>query len=150
MFHPRVHQLVLEEGNDQLSIHHRRLYKLHTLIRLLSQAPQRDLQDRVQSPLASSVVRLSTMPMLVRRGFPTHPSKASNQLQVLARDSTLPELTKSVSRLLLMELTSLSVCFTLIQFLQPYYLILELRIHLFMLALPPQMNYHFKLCKQQW
>jgi hypothetical protein len=37
--------------------------------------------------------------------------------------------------------------FTFIQFLQPYYLILELRIHLFMLAMPPQMSYHFKLCK---
>jgi hypothetical protein len=47
-------------------------------------SPRRDLQDRVQSPLALSVVRLGTMPMLVRRGFPTHPleamSKASNQL----------------------------------------------------------------------
>jgi hypothetical protein len=68
------------------------------------------------------------VPMFVRRGFPVHPSKASYQLQVLARDSALPGSTKSVIMLPLMELTSLSVCFTLIQFLQPYYLILELRI----------------------
>jgi hypothetical protein len=49
--------------------------------------------------------------------------------------------------LLLMELISLSVRFTLIQFLQPYYLILELRIRLFLLAMPTQMSYHFKLYK---
>jgi hypothetical protein len=35
MFHPRIHQLVLEEGNDQLSIHHR----LHTFVRLSPLAP---------------------------------------------------------------------------------------------------------------
>jgi hypothetical protein len=94
MFHPRVHQLVLEEDNAQLSMHHRGLHRLRTLVWLPPLAPRRDLQDRVQSPLASSVVRLGTMPMLVRRGFPAHPSKASNQLLVLARDSVLPESTK--------------------------------------------------------
>jgi hypothetical protein len=81
---------------------------------------QQDLQDRVQSPLASSVVRLGTTPMLVRRGFPTHPleamSKASNRLQLLARDSALPESTKSVLMLLLMRLILLSVRFILIKF----------------------------------
>jgi hypothetical protein len=84
MFHPRVHKLVLEEVSDQLSIHHRRLHRLHTLIRLPPPAPRQDLQDRVQSPLASSVVRLGTTPMLVRRGSPTHlleaMSRANNRL----------------------------------------------------------------------
>jgi hypothetical protein len=151
MFHPMVHQLIMEEGNDHLSMHRRGLHILHTLVRLPPPAPRQDLQDRVQSPLASSVVRLGIMPMLVRRGFPTHPleamSKASNQLQVLARDSTLPESTKKVLMLLLMELISLSVCFTLIQFLQPYYLILALRIHSFLLAMSTKMSNHFKLCR---
>src|SRR5688572_22618985 len=99
MFCPRV-QLVLEEGNDQLSMHHRGLHRLHTLVRLPTLAPRRDLQDIVQSPLASSVVRLGTTPMLVRIGTLTHPleamSRASNRLQHLARDSTLLESTKSV------------------------------------------------------
>jgi hypothetical protein len=72
-------------------------------------------------------------------------SRASNRLQHLARDSTLLESTKSVLMLLLIELTSLSICFILIQFLQPYYLILELRIRLFLLAMPTPMSYHFKL-----
>jgi hypothetical protein len=85
------------------------------------------------------------MPMLVRRGSLTHPlkamSKASNRLQLLATDSALSESTKSVLMLLLMELISLSICFTLIQFLQPYYLILELRIRLFLLAMSTQMSY---------
>jgi hypothetical protein len=124
--------------------HHR---GLHRLISLPPLAPLRDLQDRVQSPHASSVVRLGTMQMLVRRGFPAHPSKARNQLQVLARYSTLPGSTKSVLMLPLMELTSLLVCFILIQFLKLYYLILELQIRLFLLAMPTQMSYHFKLCK---
>jgi hypothetical protein len=47
----------------------------------------------------------------------------------------------------LMEMISLLVRFTLIQFLQPYYLILELRIRLFLLAMPTQMSYHLQLCK---
>jgi hypothetical protein len=101
--------------------------------------------DREQAPHASSVVRLGTMQMLVRWGIPTHQLRTSNRLQPLARDSALLGSTKSVLRLLLMELTSLSVCFTLIQFQQSYYLILELRIHLFLLAMPPQISYHFKL-----
>jgi hypothetical protein len=113
MFRPRVHQLILEEKSDQLSMHHR---GLHRLVRL-PLAPRRDLQDRVQAPNASSVDRLGTMPMFVRRGFPAHPSKASSQLQVLARDSALPGSIKSVLMLPLMELTSLLVCFILIQFL---------------------------------
>jgi hypothetical protein len=119
MFHPRVHQLVRAEDHVHLSMHHRGLHILHTVVRLPPLAPRQDLQDRVQSPHASSVVRLGTMPMFVRRGFPAHPSKASNQLQVLARDSTFPGSTKSVLMLPLMELTSLLVCFILIQFLQP-------------------------------
>jgi hypothetical protein len=121
MFHPRVYQLVLEEGNDLLSIHHRRLRTLHILVRLPALAPRQDLQDRVQSPLASSVVRLDTTLMLVRRGSPTHPleamSRASNRHQLLARDSALLESTKSVLNVLLMRLILLLVRFILIQIL---------------------------------
>jgi hypothetical protein len=40
MFCPRVHQLVLEEDNDQLSMHHMGLHRLHTLIRLPPLAPR--------------------------------------------------------------------------------------------------------------
>jgi hypothetical protein len=144
MFRPRVHQLVLEEDSDQLSMHHR---GLHILVRLPPLTPWQNLQDKVHSPHASSVVRLGTMQMFVRRGFPAHPSKASNQLQVLARDSTFPGSIKSVLMLPLMEPTSLLVCFILIQFLQQYYLILGLRICLFLLTMPTQMSYHFKICK---
>jgi hypothetical protein len=43
MFHPRVHHLILEEGNsptsDQLSRHHRRLRRLRILVRLPPLAP---------------------------------------------------------------------------------------------------------------
>jgi hypothetical protein len=126
-------------------------HRLHTLVRLPPLAPWRDLQDGVQSPLASSVVRLGTTSMLVRRGSPTllfeAMSKASNRLQLLARDSALPESTKSVLMVLLMELILLSVRFTLIQLLQLYYLILELHMHTFLLAMSKQMSYHFELCK---
>jgi hypothetical protein len=147
MFHPRVDRLVLEEVSAQLSIHHRGLHRLHRLIRLSPLAPWRDLQDRVQVPHASSVVRLGTMPMFVHRGLPARPSKTSNKLQVLARDLALLGSTKSVPMLPLMELTSPLLCFILIQFLQLYYLILELRIHLFLLDMPTQMSYPFKICK---
>jgi hypothetical protein len=89
--------------------------------------------------------------MLVRRISPTHlleaTFRASNILQLLARDSALPESTKSVLMLSLMELISLLVRFTLIKFLQPSYLLLELRIRLFLLSMSTQMSYHFKLCK---
>jgi hypothetical protein len=108
---------------------------------------RQDLQGRVQAPHASSVVRLGTMLMFVRRGFPAHQSKASNQLLDLAMDSALPGSIKSVLMLPLTELISLLVCFKLIQFMQPYYLILVLCIHLFLLDMPTQMSYHYKICK---
>jgi hypothetical protein len=78
MLHPRVHQLVLEEGNsptsDLLSRHHMRHRRLHILVRLPPLAPRRDLQARalLHAPHASSVVRLVTMLMFVQRGTPTH------------------------------------------------------------------------------
>jgi hypothetical protein len=155
MFHPRVHQLVLEEGNsptnDLLIRHHRRLRRLHILVRLPPLAPRRDLLDRVQSPLASSVVRLGTMPMLVRRGTPTHPLeaifRASNRVRLPARGLVLLESTKSVLMLLLTTLILLSVRFILIQFLQLYYLIMEQCIRSFLLDMSIEMSYHFKLCK---
>jgi hypothetical protein len=74
-------------------------------------------------------------------------SMASNRLQLPARDSALLESTKSVLMLLLMVQILLPVHFILIQFLQLYYLILELRIRSFMLAMSTQMSYHFKICK---
>jgi hypothetical protein len=49
--------------------------------------------------------------------------------------------------LLLMVLILLSVRFILIQFLQLYYLIMELHIRSFLLAMSIQMSYHFKICK---
>jgi hypothetical protein len=49
--------------------------------------------------------------------------------------------------LLLMVLILLLVRFILIQFMQLYYLILELRIRSFLLAMSTQMSYHFKICK---
>jgi hypothetical protein len=157
MFHSRVHQLVLEEGssltNDLLSIHHRRLRRLHILVRLPPLAPRRDLLARVllQSPLASSVERLGTTPMLVRRGTPTPRLeamfRARNRLRLPAKGLVLPESTKLVLMLLLMVLILLSVRFILIQFLQLYYLILVLRIHSFLLAMSILMSYHFKICK---
>jgi hypothetical protein len=64
MLHPRVNQLILEEGtsltNDLLS-------RLHILVRLPPLAPWRDLLARalVKTPHASSVVRLVTMLMFV-------------------------------------------------------------------------------------
>jgi hypothetical protein len=147
MFHPRVHWLIPEVVNVQLSLHHRGLHILHTLVWLPPLTPQQDSQDRVQVPHATSVVRLGTMPMFVCRGLPAHPSKTSNKLQVLARDSALPGSIKSVLMLPQTELTSLLVCFILIQFPRQYYLILVLHIHLFLLDMPTQMSCHYKICK---
>jgi hypothetical protein len=119
MLHPRVHQIVLEEGNsltsDLLSRHHMRHCRLYALVRLPPLAPQRDLLARalLQSPLASSVVRFGITPMLVRRGTPTHHLeamfRASNRLQLATRGSVLPESTKSVLMLLLVVLILLLV-----------------------------------------
>jgi hypothetical protein len=124
MFHPRVHQLVQEEGNsptnDLLSIHHRRLLRLRILVRLPPLAPRRDLLARalLQSPPASSVVSLGTTPMIARRGTPTHRLEAmfrpGNRFRLSARGSVLPESTKSVLMLLLIVLILLSVSFILI------------------------------------
>jgi hypothetical protein len=130
MFHPRVHWLIPEVVNVQLSLHHRGLHILHTLVWLPPLTPQQDSQDRVQVPHATSVVRLGTMPMFVCRGLPAHPSKTSNKLQVLARDSALPGSIKSVLMLP-----------------RQYYLILVLHIHLFLLDMPTQMSCHYKICK---
>jgi hypothetical protein len=80
MFHSRVHRLVLEEVSAQLSMHRRGLHRLHILVRLPPLAPRRDPQDRVQAPHASSVVRLGTMLMFVRGGFPVPLSKTNNKL----------------------------------------------------------------------
>jgi hypothetical protein len=69
-------------------MHHRGLKSI--LVRVPPLTPRQDLQDRVQAPHATSVVRLGTMPMFVHRGLPAPPSKASSQLLVMARDLALP------------------------------------------------------------
>jgi hypothetical protein len=147
MFCPRVHRLVLEEVSAQLSLRHRGLHILHILVWRPPLAPRRDSQDIVQAPYATRVVRLGIMPIYARRGLLVPPSKTSSRLQVLARDSTLSGLIKSVLMLPQTELTSGLLCFILIQFLQQYYLILVLHIHLFLLDMPTQMSYHYKICK---
>jgi hypothetical protein len=76
-------------------------------------------------------------------GIMVHQLKTSNRL--LARDILLLGLIKSAQMLLLMVLTSHLVCFILMQFLQPYYLILVLHIHLCLLDMPTQMQYHCKI-----
>jgi hypothetical protein len=80
----------------------------------------------------------------------TTPVQNKSRLQDLAKDSALPGLIKSVLMLLLKELTSLLVCFILMQFLQQYYLILVLHIHLCLLDMPTQMSYHCKILKHPW
>jgi hypothetical protein len=112
--HPRVHQFVQEEDHAQLSTLHRGLHRHLPLVRLPPLAPWRGLQDRRQALHASSAVMFGIMLMLVRRGILVHQLRTSNRL--LARDSTLPGLIKSVLRPLLTVQTSLSVCFTLMQF----------------------------------
>jgi hypothetical protein len=145
MFHPRVHRLVLEEVSAQLSLHHRGLHILHRLVRLPPLAPRRGSRDRVQAPHATSTVRLDIMLMYAHKVLLVPPSRTSNRLKDLVKDSALPGLIKSMVRLSLMELTSQLVCFILMQFLRQYYLILVLHVHLFLLDIPTQMNYHFKL-----
>jgi hypothetical protein len=142
MFHPRVHRFALEEASAQLITHHR---GLHRLVRLHPLAPQRNSQDRVLVPHAISVVRLGIMLMFARRGLLLPQFRTSSRLQDLARDSLLPGLIKSALMLLLKELTSHLVCFILMQFLQQYYLILVLHIHLCLLDMPTQMSYHYKI-----
>jgi hypothetical protein len=137
--HPRVHQFALAEASAQLSTHHR---GLHRLVRLPPLALQRSFQDRVQTLLATSVGRLGIMQMFAHRGLLLLQFRISSRLQDLARDSLLPGLIKSALMLLRMELTLHLVCFTLMLFLQPYYSILVLHIHLCLLDMPTQMSYH--------
>jgi hypothetical protein len=142
MFHPRVHRFALEEASAQLSTHHR---GLHRLVRLPPLAPRRNSQDRVLVPHATSVVRLGIMLMFIRRVLLLLLSRTSSRLEDLTRDSLLPGLIKLVPMLLMKELTSLLVCFILMQFLQQYYLILVLHIHLCLLDMPTKMSYHCKI-----
>jgi hypothetical protein len=137
--HPRVHQFALEEASAQLSTHFR---GLHRLVRLPPLAHRRSFQDSVQALLATSVERLDIMQMFAHRGLLLPQFRTSSRLRDLARDSLLPGLIKSARMLLLMGMTSHLVCFTLMQFLQQYYLILVLHIHLCLLDMPTQMSYH--------
>jgi hypothetical protein len=138
MFQPRVHRFALEEASAQLSTHHR---GLHRLIRLPPLAPRQNSQDRVLVPHATSVVRLVIMLIFVHRGVLLHLCRTSSRLRDLARDSLLPGSIRPALMLLLKELTSHLVCFILMQFLQQYYLILVLHIHLCQLDMPTQMSY---------
>jgi hypothetical protein len=137
--HPRVHQFTLAEASAQLSTH---LRGLHRLVRLPPLAPRQNFQDRVQALLATNVRRLDIMQMFAHRELLLPQFRISNRLQDLARDSLLPGLIKSASMPLLMGWTSHLVCFTLMQFLQQYYLILVLHIHSCLLDMPTQMSYH--------
>jgi hypothetical protein len=140
-FRHRVHLLVQEEDDAQLSMLHRGLHGHPPLVRLLPRAPRQGLQDRRPALPASSVVRLGTMLMLVRLGILVHQLRTSNRL--LARDTLLPGFIKLALMLLLIVLTSYLVCFTLMLFLQPYYLIPVLHIHSCLLDMPIQMRYHY-------
>jgi hypothetical protein len=84
----------------------------------------------VQALLATSVGRLGIMKMFAHRGLLLPQFRISSRLQDLARDTLLQGLIKSAQMLFLMVLTSHLVCFILMQFLQPYYLIMVLHIHL--------------------
>jgi hypothetical protein len=156
LLHPRAHQLVLEEGSSLTSVllnrHLRPPLRLRVLVRLPPLAPWLDLLARTPlcAPHASSVVRLGIMQMLVLRETPTHQLEAvirrsRIRLQLTTMGSILPELTRSVLRLSLMVLKLLLVHSLLIQFPQLYYLILELRIHSFLLVISIHMNYLFTL-----
>jgi hypothetical protein len=138
-FHPRVHQFALAEANAQFSNH---LRGLHRLVRLPPLAPRQSFQDRVQAPLASSVGRLDIMQMFAHRGLLLPQFRISSRLQDLARDTLLLGLIKSALMLLRMVLTSYLVCFTLMLFMQSYYLIRVLHIHSCLLNMPTQMRYH--------
>jgi hypothetical protein len=135
MFHRRVHQFALEEASVRLSTHH---MGLHQLARLPPLTPRRNSQDRVLVPHATSVVRRGILLMFVHRGLLLHSCRTCSRLQDLARDSLLPGLIKSALMLLLKEMTSHLVCFILMQFLQQYYLILVLHVHLCLLDMPTQ------------
>jgi hypothetical protein len=139
-FRLRVPQLVQEEDHAQLSTLHRGLHGHLPLFRLPPLAPRRGLQDRRLALHASSAIRLGTILMLVRWEILVHQLETSNRL--LARDILLPGLIKSPLMLLLMVLTSHLVCFILMQFLQQYYFILVLHVHLCLLNMPIQMRYH--------
>jgi hypothetical protein len=137
--HPRVHQFALAEASAQFSNH---LRGLHRLVRPPPLAPRRSFQDRVQAPLASSVGRLDIMQMSAHKGLLLPQFRIGSKLQDLARDTLLPRLIKSALMLLRMVLTSYLVCFMLMLFLQLYYLIQVLYIHLCLLDMPTQMRYH--------
>jgi hypothetical protein len=131
--HPRGHQFALAEASTQFSNH---LRGLHRLVRLPPLAPRQSFQDRVQAILATSVGRLDIMQMFAHGGLLLLQFRISSRLQNLARDSLLLGLIKSALMLLLVVLTSYLVCFTLMHFLQPYYLILVLHIHSCLLNMP--------------
>jgi hypothetical protein len=137
--HPRVHQFALEEASAQVSTH---LWGLHRLVRLPPLAARQNFQDRVQAQLATSVGRLDIMQMFAHRGLLLPQFRTNSRLQDLVRDSLLPGLFRSALMLLRKELTSHLVCFTLMQFLQKYYLILVLHIYSCLLDMPTQMSYH--------
>jgi hypothetical protein len=146
---PRVHQLVLEVGNsrtsDLLNTHHKRHHRLRMLrilVRLPPLAPRRDLQAKalLQAPHASSVVKLVIMLMFVRRGTPTRRlvvilRASRHRLQAATVVTTLPGLIKSMLKLLRMVLTLSLVRFSLIHCQLLYFLILELRIHSYLLVM---------------
>jgi hypothetical protein len=93
----------------------------------------------VQALHATSVGRLDITQMSAQRGLLLPQFRTNSRLQDLARDTLLLGLIKSAQMLLLMVLTLHLVCFTLMQFLQQYYLILVLHIHSCLLDMPKPM-----------
>jgi hypothetical protein len=102
MLHPRLHQLILEEGRSLTSallIRHLRPHlRLHVLVRMTQLAPQRDLLARtlLLAIHASSAAMLGTTPMSIIRGTPTLQLKAvirasRIRLPLITKDSVFPE-----------------------------------------------------------
>jgi hypothetical protein len=109
----KVPQLIQEEDHAQLSTLYRGHHGHLPHVRLPPLAPRQGLQDRRLALHASSAVRLGTMLMLVQWGILVHQLRTSSRL--LARDILLPGLIKSAQMLLMMVLTSHSICFILMQ-----------------------------------
>jgi hypothetical protein len=101
--------------------------------------------------MLSSVVRLVTMLMSVRRGTPTHwlvviLRASRHRLQAAIVVIVSLGLIKSMLRLLRMVLTSSLVRSSLIPYQLRYFLILELHIHSYLLVMFMQIVYLTLLC----
>jgi hypothetical protein len=112
-------------------------------------APQRGLQDRRQALHASSAVRLGT---IYANAYPVGNSDAptQNKQQTPGKGFSIARVNQVSAEDTAYGADIAIGMFTLMQFQQHYYLILELRIRLFLLNLLPPMNCHYKIWKHQW